>query len=720
MEKRFKVSGMGCAACAANIERRVGKLPGVSQLSVNFLSGEMRLSFDPAQTSEAAILQAVASGGYTAEAVAEEAAPELLLPDEAAGKKRQLVFSVLFFLPLFSVAMRLPLPVKLPDTANGILQLLLTLPVLYINRGYFLRGFAMLFRGTPDMDSLIAAGSGAGIVYSVTALILGVPELYFEAAAMILVLVTFGKFLEARCKRRTGDAIAGLLKLAPATALVERNGGEIELPVSGLKPGDIVLVKPGAAIPADGVVLEGDSAVDQSALTGESVPLEKHPGDRVSAATVNCSGFLKFRAERVGNDTTLAQIIRLVEAAGSSKAPIARVADRISGIFVPAVIAIAVAATVCWLLAGAAFFFAISAGIAVLVVSCPCALGLATPVAVMAGTGRGARAGILFKSAEALETAGSVDTVALDKTGTITSGEPHITDILPAAGVSETELLTTAASLEQRSEHPFAKAILQAAAEKNLVLHPVNGFEAVPGRGIRALLGTKRYFAGNSALIAGKHPVPADAEVLASAGKTPLLFADESRILGIIALADTLKPTAKTAVEAFHALGVETVMLTGDNRHAAEAIRKELGIDRIAPELLPQEKESVIRTLQETGHKVAMVGDGINDAPALARADVGIAIGAGTDIAIDTADIVLMKSDPADAAEAIRLSRAVLRTIRQNLFWAFFYNALGIPLAAGVFYTALGWKLNPVFAAFAMSMSSVCVVGNALRLRFRR
>ena len=746
MKKSYHITGMSCAACAAGIERGVRRLDGVSHVRVNLLTAAMEVEFDPARIGEEAIRQTVAALGYGIQPPEEsrKRAPAHSR-SEAENEKRRLLFSLLFLVPLAALSMHAMFGFELPPALEGgegalpfaLAQLLLTLPVLVLNRGYFQRGIRALLKGIPNMDSLIAVGAGAGVVYSVAvfcriaaavasgdwaAAAAGRRDLYFESAAMILTLITFGKCLEARARNRTGDAIAGLMDLAPRTARVERGGRECGIPVSELVPGDIVLVRPGESIPADGTVLEGDSAVDQSALTGESVPVGKHPGDTVAAATINRSGFLRIRADRVGGETTLARIIRLMEEAASSKAPIARLADKIAGIFVPSVIAIAVAAAAVWLFCGATFSFALSIGIAVLVVSCPCALGLATPVAIMVGTGRGAQSGILIKSAEALEAAGSVDTVALDKTGTITAGTPCVCDILPAEDIEEEEFLTIAASLEKPSEHPLAKAVAAAAEARRLAPKPVREFTAIPGRGLSAVIGEERYFAGNAALMIERGidtvRFRGRAETLAAEGKTPLFFADERRVLGLIALADTIKPTAKRAAEALRELGVEVVMLTGDSRRCAEAIQKQLRLDRVFAELLPQEKERVIRDLQSRGRRVAMVGDGINDAPALARADVGIAVGGGTDIAVDAADIVLMRDDPADVAAAVALSRAVLRNIRENLFWAFCYNIVGIPLAAGVFYGAFGWKLNPVFGAFAMSMSSVCVVGNALRLRF--
>ena len=586
------------------------------------------------------------------------------------------------------------------------------------------------------MDSLIAIGSAAAMIYGVVAIYMigwGLGhgdtalveqysmDLYFESAGMILALITLGKFLETRSKGKTSEAITKLMDLAPKTALVEREGVEAEIPVEEVAVGDLLIVKPGASIPVDGEITEGSAAVDESAITGESIPVDKGPGDRVIAATINRSGYFKFRATKVGADTTLAQIVALVEDAANSKAPIAKLADKVSGVFVPVVICIAVIAAVTWLLLGHTVEFALSIGIAVLVISCPCALGLATPVAIMVGTGKGAENGILIKSAEALETAHTIDTVVLDKTGTITEGKPRVTDIRTADGLSETELLTIAASVEKPSEHPLSTAIVEEATRRNLSLRAVTGFEAVAGQGVAAEVGGVRYLAGNRRMMEENRIELGDfaekGETLSGEGKTPLYFAGEGKALGVVAVADTVKPTSRAAIEAFGQMGVDVVMLTGDNKRTAAAIQKQLGIGRVVAEVLPQDKEREVAKLQEQGRKVAMVGDGINDAPALTRADVGIAIGAGTDVAIESADVVLMKSDLLDAVTAIDLSRAVIRNIKQNLFWAFFYNSIGIPLAAGVFFSVLGWKLNPMFGAAAMSLSSVCVVSNALRLK---
>jgi Cu+-exporting ATPase len=655
------------------------------------------------------------------------------------------IISAIFLIPLMYIAMgdmiNLPIPNLLIGTSNAITytftQFLLTLPIVYVNKNYYKSGFKNLFRASPNMDSLIAIGSGAALVYGVFAIFriaygLGHNQLeivaqysmdvYFESAATILTLITLGKYLEARSKGKTTDAITKLMDLAPKTALVIRDGKELELPVEDVIIGDIVIVKPGQSVPVDGVIVEGSSSVDQSALTGESIPVEKREGDSVIAATINKTGYFKFKAQKVGDDTTLAQIIQLVEDANASKAPIAKMADKISGIFVPVVIAIAIVSTLIWLMVGQTFEFALSIGIAVLVISCPCALGLATPVAIMVGTGMGASNGILFKSAQALETAHMVDSVVLDKTGTITEGKPKITDIVTLDGISEHELLSIAATIEKPSEHPLADAIVNRALELNIPIKEIDDFESISGKGIVAKIEGKQYIAGNLSLMQDWHIDVNDfkdkAELFAEGGKTPLYFSDAEQVLGIIAVADVVKPTSFEAINHLKSMGIDVVMLTGDNKKTAEAIRRQLGIDRAVAEVFPQDKENEIRNIQNEGKKVAMIGDGINDAPALARADVGIAIGAGTDVAIESADLVLMKSDLNDVVTALELSKATIRNIKQNLFWAFFYNTLGIPLAAGLFYTLLGWKLNPMFAAAAMSMSSVFVVTNALRLKF--
>ncbi len=748
-KQKFNITGMTCSACSAHVEKAVGKLEGVRAADVSLMTNSMVAEYDETILSPEEIIQAVIQSGYGA-ALPQKAGERAATPQEdvvgkeLASMKRRLVWSFVFLLPLFYISMGHMMGAPLPGVllghenavAFGLTQLLLTLPIMYINDKYYKVGFKTLWNRAPNMDSLIAVGSAAAVVYGVFAIYqmgygLGHGDmervakyhmdLYFESAGMILTLVTLGKFLETRSKGRTGEAITRLMDLAPKTATVLRDGAEVELPVEEVQVGDRVVVRPGQSIPVDGVIVEGQSAVDESALTGESLPVDKGPGDRVAAASINKSGFFTFEASRVGEDTTLAQMIRLVEEASASKAPIAKLADKVSGIFVPVVMGIALISALAWLVTGHGVTQALTAGVAVLVISCPCALGLATPVAIMVGTGKGAENGILIKSAESLETLHTIDTVVLDKTGTLTRGRPVVTDILAQR---EDTLLALAASLEAPSEHPLATAILEESRKRNLSLTPVSGFEAVHGRGARAILDGRTYLGGNRAMMeeAGIAPgsLTVQADELAAQGKTPLYFGDETnkKLLGIIAVADTPKPSSKDAVAAFRALGLAVVMLTGDNRRTAEAIGRELGVTQVMAEVLPQDKERKIASLQAEGRKVAMVGDGINDAPALARADVGLAIGAGTDVAIESADIVLMKSDLLDVATAVELSRATIRNIKENLFWAFFYNALCIPLAAGVFYAALGWQLNPMFAAAAMSLSSVTVVTNALRLRF--
>ncbi len=752
MDQKFNVTGMTCSACSAHVEKSVKKLSGVDSVNVNLLTNSMSVSYDDTVLDSTKIIQAVSNAGYGASVPAQQKASVSKAevtgnPVEAKIKemKVRLIVSFAFLIPLLYVSMGHMLHFYLPEWLHGtqnaltfaFLQFMLTLPIVFINRAYYQVGFKTLFRGSPNMDSLIAIGSSAALVYGIAAVFqigygLGHNEmqiverysmdLYFESAATILTLITLGKFLETRSKGKTSDAIRKLMDLAPKTATVLRNGQEQEIPVEDVVIDDIVVVRPGQSVPVDGILVEGSSAVDQSALTGESIPVEKQAGDSVIAASINKSGYFKMKAQKVGNDTTLAQIIQLVEDASASKAPIAKLADIISAVFVPIVIGIAVLATVIWLLLGQSFEFALSIGIAVLVISCPCALGLATPVAIMVGTGRGAANGILIKSAEALETAHTVQTVVLDKTGTITEGKPKVTDMTVTAGITEQQLLQIAASLEKLSEHPLADAIVQKAEEDGIALKNVTEFVSVSGRGIAGAIDGEQYFAGNLAWMNDQRidsSVCKDiCDVFAKDGKTPLYFANGKKLLGVLAAADVVKPTSQEAIEQFKAMGIDVVMLTGDNQKTAEAIRRQLNIDRVVAEVLPQDKESEIRKLQESGKKVAMVGDGINDAPALARADVGIAIGAGTDIAIESADIVLIKNDLLDAVTAIQLSKAVIRNIKQNLFWAFFYNSIGIPLAAGVFFSLLGWKLNPMFGAAAMSMSSVCVVSNALRLRW--
>jgi Cu+-exporting ATPase len=751
VKQTFSVTGMTCSACSAHVEKAVAKVAGVSAVSVNLLSGSMQVTYDETAATAEGIIAAVTSSGYGAslprKAGARAAAPRR--EDATAGELRQMksrmIWSFAFLIPLFYISMGhmmgAPLPGFLTGMENALAfaftQLLLTLPIMYLNDKYYKVGFKTLFHGAPNMDSLIAVGSIAAVIYGVFAIYqigwgLGHGDmalvekyhmdLYFESAAMILTLITLGKFLETRSKGKTGEAITRLMDLAPKTASVLRDGAEVEVPVEEVQVGDRIVVRPGQSVPVDGVVVEGASAVDESALTGESLPVDKGVGDKVAAASINKSGSFTFEALRVGEDTTLAQMIRLVEEASGSKAPIAKLADKVAGVFVPVVMVIAAVTAVVWLAAAHSVTSALTAGVAVLVISCPCALGLATPVAIMVGTGKGAEHGILVKSAEALETLHTIDTVVLDKTGTLTQGRPKVTDILPADGLTENALLGIAACLEAPSEHPLGAAIVEEAARRQLPHQPVEGFEAVHGRGIRAALGGRACLAGNRAMMeeAGIDLTAwlPKAEALAGQGKTPLYFAKGDGMLGVVAVADTPKPTSRDAVSAFRSLGIDVIMLTGDNRRTADAIGRELGVTEVMAEVLPQDKERKIAALQSQGKKVAMVGDGINDAPALARADVGLAIGAGTDVAIESADIVLMKSDLMDAAAAVELSRAAIRNIKQNLFWAFFYNTLGIPLAAGVFFPLLQWQLNPMFAAAAMSLSSVTVVSNALRLRF--
>ncbi|WP_246566060.1 heavy metal translocating P-type ATPase [Tissierella simiarum] len=751
MNQRFNVTGMTCSSCSANVEKAVKKLSGVEAVNVNLISNSMTVDYDDAHMNGEVIIKAVEDAGYGASIFvrgsnSSKQIEKAVNPveEEIKEMKHRTIISFAFLLPLMYVSMghmfNFPHPSWLVGPENAIsfafVQLILTLPVIYINRKYYQVGFKALFHGSPNMDSLIAMGSAAALIYGIFAIFrigygLGhnnlnivnqyTKDLYFESAAMILALITFGKLLEIKAKGRTSEAITKLMDLAPKTASVVRDGQEIEVPVEEVVIDDIIIVRPGQSIPVDGIIIEGSSAIDQSALTGESIPVEKNIGDKVIAATINKTGFFKFKAQKVGDDTTLAQIIQLVEDASSSKAPIAKMADKISGIFVPVVISIAVISTIVWLLLGQSFEFALSIGIAILVISCPCALGLATPVAIMVGTGKGASNGILIKSAEALETLHTINTVVLDKTGTITEGRPVVTDVITANGETEQNLLEIAASIEKPSEHPLAEAIVEKAKEAGISFKDVDEFNAISGRGIVAIIDGKQYIAGNLALMNDRKinvkSFQATSDDFAMEGKTPLYFADDKKLLGIIAVADVVKPTSREAIDQFKAMGINVVMLTGDNKKTAEAIRKQLHIDRVVAEVLPQDKEKEIRSIQGSGKKVAMIGDGINDAPALARADVGIAIGAGTDVAIESADIVLMKSDLLDAVTAIQLSKATIKNIKQNLFWAFFYNSLGIPLAAGVFFTAFGWKLNPMFGAAAMSMSSVFVVSNALRLK---
>lgn len=747
MKQKFEVAGMTCSACSAHIEKAVGKLEGVKSVNVNLMANNMLVDYDG---DSGAVIAAVSDAGYGAALPAATKTAAALpgpspLEEELKSMKRRLVVSFAFLIPLFYLAMghmmKWPLPGLFHGPGNAVTfaftQLLLLLPILYVNDKYYKVGFRSLFKGAPNMDSLIAIGSAAAVVYGIVAIFqigygLGHGEamrvehwsmdLYFESAGMILALITLGKFLETRSKGKTSEAITRLMDLAPKTAAVLRDGKEIEIPVEDVVVGDLIVVRPGGRIPVDGEVVEGRSSVDESALTGESLPVEKGPGDKVAAAAINKSGSFTFKALRVGEDTTLAQMIRLVEEASSSKAPIAKLADQVAGVFVPVVIVIAVITAIVWLIATGDGTRALTAAVAVLVISCPCALGLATPVAIMVGTGKGAENGILIKSAEALETLHTIQTIVLDKTGTLTQGKPVVTDLSPAAGTTEEELLCVAASLEKPSEHPLADAIVAEALERNIPMAPIEDFTAHHGRGVAGKLHGVEVLAGNRAMLEERSidlaGFDAAAEALAARGKTPLYFAENGKMLGLVAVADTAKPTSKEAVAGFKALGIEVVMLTGDNRRTAEAVGRELGVDTVIAEVLPQDKERQVAAFQKKGHRVAMVGDGINDAPALARADVGIAIGAGTDVAIESADIVLMKSDLLDAVNAVRLSKATIRNIKQNLFWAFIYNVIGIPLAAGVFFPLLNWQLNPMFAAAAMSLSSVSVVTNALRLKF--
>ncbi|WP_156075613.1 heavy metal translocating P-type ATPase [Faecalibacterium prausnitzii] len=740
--EQYTVTGMSCAACSARVEKAVKAVPGVTSCSVSLLTNSMGVE---GTASASAIVKAVQEAGYGASpkaAAAETPSAELdaLADHETPRLKKRLIASLVFLAVLmyFSMGHMMwgwPLPHWFDGNhvAMGLVQLLLAGIVMVINQKFFISGFKGLLHRAPNMDTLVALGSSASFLWSTYALFAMtraqvdgndalvmhyMMELYFESAAMILTLITVGKMLEARSKGKTTDALKSLMKLAPQTATLLREGAEVTVPIAQVKKGDLFVVRPGENIPVDGLVLEGSSAVNESALTGESIPVDKAAGDNVSAATTNQSGFLKCEATRVGEDTTLAQIIRMVSDAAATKAPIAKIADTVSGFFVPAVISISVLTTLVWLLLGREFGYALARGISVLVISCPCALGLATPVAIMVGNGLGARNGILFKTAASLEAAGRTQIVALDKTGTITSGEPRVTDILPAGGVSESELLTLAASLEQKSEHPLAKAVLAYAETETIACPDVTDFAALPGNGLSARLDGMEIYGGNAEFIATKASVPAELQAeaarLAAEGKTPLFFGGAGRLMGVIAVADTLKEDSPRAIRELQNMGIRVVMLTGDNQRTADAIGRQAGVDEVIAGVLPDGKEAVIRRLQESG-KVAMVGDGINDAPALTRADTGIAIGAGTDVAIDAADVVLMNSRLSDVPAAIRLSRATLRNIHENLFWAFIYNIIGIPLAAGVFIP-FGLTLNPMFGAAAMSLSSFCVVSNALRL----
>lgn len=740
--EQYNVTGMTCAACQARVEKVVSKVPGVTSVSVSLLTNSMGVEGTALSTD---IVAAVEKAGYHASVKGAEKensqGAEALADTETPKLLKRLIISLIFLMPLMYLSMghmmwNWPLPGFLNNNhvGMGLAQLLFTVIIMVINQRFFISGFTSLIHRAPNMDTLVAMGATAAFSYSTYALFAMTAaqtagnnklvmsymhEFYFESAAMILTLITLGKTLEAYSKGKTTDALKSLMNLAPKMATVVRNGQEQIISAEQVKKGDIFLVKPGESIPVDGIVLEGNSAIDEAALTGESIPVDKAEGDNVSAATINQSGFLKCEATRVGEDTTLSQIIKMVSDAAATKAPIAKIADKVSGIFVPAVITIAVITIIGWLLAGQTVGFALARGISVLVISCPCALGLATPVAIMVGNGVGAKNGILFKTAVSLEEAGKVDIVALDKTGTITTGQPKVTDIFPADGISEKELLEAAFALEKKSEHPLAKAIVEYGNEKKFTVPVVEDFQAVPGNGLTGTLNNKTLIGGNLLFIEKSlsisEKIKHSAEQLASAGKTPLFFAKENRLLGMIAVADVIKEDSPQAIKELKAMGIHVVMLTGDNERTAKAIGEQAGVDNVIAGVLPDGKESVIRALGEKG-KVAMVGDGINDAPALTRADIGIAIGAGTDVAMDAADVVLMKSKLADVPAAIRLSRGVLRNIHENLFWAFFYNTIGIPLAAGLLIPVLGWKLNPMFGAAAMSLSSFCVVTNALRL----
>ncbi len=758
-KETYDITGMTCSACSSRVEKCVSGLEGMKKASVNLLTNSMQVEYEEEKLDGLGIIKAVEKAGYGASlrlksAVKEQSAGsggKSTMQAETESLKRRFLVSLAFLIPLMYISMHhmffewfgLPVPPFMTEYFHGnanvitfaFSQFLLLLPIVYMNRKYFVVGFKTLFHGSPNMDSLIAIGSGAAIVYGCFVIFrlgraLGMQELsvveqygmevYFESAGTILTLITLGKFLEARSKGKTSEAITKLMNLAPKTAVVERNGTEVTIGVEEVCAGDTVLVRSGAAIPVDGVIISGHGSIDEAAITGESIPVDKKEGDTVVGATINKAGFFKFRATRVGDDTTLSQIIHLVEEASASKAPIAKMADKIAGIFVPTVIGIALLAAVIWLLSGAGFEFALSIGISVLVISCPCALGLATPVAIMVGTGKGAELGILIKSGEALETAHALDTIVLDKTGTITEGKPAVTDIVPLQGSVDT-LLQTAVSLEKPSEHPLAEAIVRYAKEQGVTESDVTEFVTIPGKGVSAVLNGRQYYAGNEALMKEKDiPTTAITDTLyrlSNGGKTPLIFSNEKEAIGIIAVADVVKATSKEAIARFHKMGIHVIMLTGDNEVTAKAVQKQLDIPKVIAGVLPNQKEQVIAALQKEGKKVAMVGDGINDAPALMRADVGIAIGAGTDVAIESADIVLMKNDLLDVCSAVRLSKKVITNIKENLFWAFFYNSIGIPLAAGVFYNAFGLKLNPMFGSAAMALSSVCVVSNALRIK---
>lgn len=752
MQEKYNVTGMTCAACQARVQKSVSNLTGVQECNVNLLKNSMVVTYDDKNVNSGQIIAAVEKAGYGAsiqqvkgKSAAQAVSPVDIVKKEYETMKRRVIWSFVFTIPLFYISMGhmmgWPLPGFFLGTENSMIYaltlFLLALPVAIINNKYYRMGFKTLFHGSPNMDSLIALGSGASLAYGVYALYkiawgFGygdlamvnqfTHDLYFEGAGTILTLITLGKFFEARAKGRTSDAINKLMNLAPKKATVVRNGVETVIPAEEVEKGDILIVKAGESVPVDGVLLEGSGSVDESAITGESIPVDKQAGDKVIGATINQSGYFRMRADKVGDETALSQIIKLVDEATSSKAPIAKLADKVAGIFVPIVIGIALLAMVVWLICGATFEFAMTIAVSVLVVSCPCALGLATPTAIMVGTGRGASNGILIKSAEALETAHSVNVVVMDKTGTITQGKSVVTDLACQSGVTEDYLLQIAASLEKLSEHPLARAIVAEAEKRNTQFLPVEQFEQIPGQGIKGSIQGLACLAGNQKLLnaEGIHDEALEQlqDQMADQGKTPLFFAAAGKLIGMVAVADVVKPTSKQAIADLQTMGIEVVMLTGDHKKTAEAIRKQVGVDRVVAEVLPQDKEREVRSLQASGKKVAMVGDGINDAPALARADVGIAIGAGTDVAMESADIVLMRNDLLDVTGAIELSKATMRNIKENLFWAFFYNIIGIPIAAGCWYTAFHLKMNPMVAALAMSFSSVFVVSNALRLRF--
>lgn len=743
MKEQYDITGMSCAACSARVEKSVKALDGASGVAVNLLKNSMVVNYDEGRLDSDDIINAVKKAGYGASLKGGDSknVPADGQADELKKMKKRVILSFVFAVPLFYISMghmmSWPLPGIMSGSENAMVyaltEFMLLIPIIAVNFRYFRMGINAMLHGSPNMDSLVATGAGASVIYGVYAMFriaygLGhgdmqtvetlMHDLYFEGAGTILALITLGKYFEARAKGKTSEAIKKLMDLAPKSACVVRDGAEQNIPAEDVAVGDIVIVRTGETVPVDGVILDGNAAIDESALTGESIPADRHDGDSVTGASVVKSGYFRMRASRVGKDTALARIIQLVDDATGSKAPIAKLADRVSGVFVPAVIAIALLTAAVWLLVGAGFEFAFTMAVSVLVVSCPCALGLATPTAIMVGTGRGASLGILIKSAEILENAHSVDTVILDKTGTVTEGKPEVTDIRASDGQPEKELLRTAASLERMSEHPLSKAIVQRAEAEGLLLSDADEFTQIPGRGISGVVDGHRILAGNMKFMQENGTDVPDGAEFAGEGKIPLYFSADGHFSGIIALADAVKPGSREAVAAMKKRGLDVIMLTGDNALTAEAVRKQAGIDSAVAEVLPQDKESRVRQLQEEGHRVAMVGDGINDAPALARADVGIAIGAGTDIAMESADIVLMKSDLNDVTAAIDLSRATIRNIRQNLFWAFFYNVIGIPVAAGCYYAAFGLKLNPMISALAMSFSSVFVVSNALRLRF--